>query len=417
MYGVGLTLGAGIYVLLGKASGEAGNIVWLSFLLAAVIAAFTGLSYAELASMYPSSAAEAVYVKHAFNSSFLSYIVGSLTIFAAIVAASAVALGFAGYVSVLYNAPIALSAGVLIVLLSVLSFLGISENAWTNTVFTLIEAGGLFFIIYLGMTASIFPTVDYLQSNNGAIGMLTALSLVLFAFVGFEGIANIVEETKNPEKNIPRALILSILLTAGIYTLVAVASLRVLDWKTLSLSQAPLAEIATKVSGLLGERSLAIIALFATTNTVLISLVSGSRILYGMAKQGNMPPAFAKVFRRTGTPWAAVLFIMILSIAFALAGDIEIIAEITVFTVVIVYALVNISLLRLRFEQPDVKRPFKSPLNVGGVPLFAVLGLAASIIGVSQLNTYAIIVGLAVVLFSTLSYVLSGKSRRNLRAV
>lgn len=417
MYGVGLTLGAGIYVLIGKASGEAGNIVWLSFLLAAVIAAFTGLSYAELASMYPSSAAEAVYVKHAFNSSFLSYIVGSLTIFAAIVAASAVALGFAGYVSVLYNVPVALSAGVLIVLLSVLSFLGISETAWTNTAFTLIEAGGLFFIIYLGMTSPSIVTVDYFQSQNGVVGILAALALVLFAFVGFEGIANIVEETKNPEKNVPRALILSILITAGIYTLVAVSALRVLDWKTLSLSQAPLALIATKVSGLLGERSLAIVALFATTNTVLISLVSGSRILYGMAKQGSMPPAFARVFSRTGTPWAAVLCIMILAIAFALSGDIEIIAEITVFTIVIVYALVNISLLRLRFKQPGVKRPFKSPLNVRGVPLLPVLGLAASIIGVSQLKAYAVTVGLAVVLFSTLSYLLSRKSRKNLGTV
>ncbi len=404
MYGVGLTLGAGIYVLIGKASGEAGNLVWLSFSLAAIIAAFTGLSYAELSSMYPSAAAEAVYVKHAFNSNLLSYVVGSLTIFTAMIAASAVALGFAGYFAVFYNLPLGVSAAVLIILLSILSFVGISESAWTNTIFTIIEASGLIFIIYLGIAFPSNPNVNYLQSVNGFRGVLAALSLVFFAYVGFEGIANIVEETKNPMRTIPRAFILSIVITSGIYTLVALSALRVVDPETLFSSIAPLALIATKVSGPQGEWTLAIIALFATTNTVLMSLIGGSRILYGMAKQGSVPRVFARVHTKTGTPWAAVFFIMTLSTVFVFFGDLETIASITVFTVVVVYALVNLSLLSLRYKQPQVKRPFKSPLNMGRFPLLAVLGLSASMLAILQLNSYAILVGSVVIIISTVSY-------------
>ena len=148
MYGVGLILGAGIYVLIGDVAGIAGNAMWISFIISAFIATCTGLSYAELSSMFPKSAAEYVYVKNAFGNNAAAFIAGWLIIFVAIVSAVAVAIGFSGYFSSLFPQfdPL-LSAAALVLILSVVNFVGIKESVWMNTIFTFIELAGLAIII------------------------------------------------------------------------------------------------------------------------------------------------------------------------------------------------------------------------------------------------------------------------------
>lgn len=411
MYGVGLILGAGIYVLIGEAAGIAGNTVWMSFIIGAIIATFTGLSYAELASMYPKAAAEYVYVRNAFKNNFVAFIIGWLIIFTAIVSASTVALGFGGYFTGFSGSPIVISAILLVIALSLVNFCGIKESSWMNVVFTIIEVVGLAFIIYIGFTFTGAEPVNYFENPAGFSGIFAAVALIFFAYIGFENIANIAEETRNPTRILPRALVLSVSITGVIYILVSIAAVSVLPWQELGESLAPLADIAGRALGSEAKFSLAIIALFATTNTVLILLVAGSRILYGMAKQHSLPSFFAGIHRKTKTPWMAVFAVMVATTIFTFVENIVTVANITVFTIVITFVLVNLSLIWLRYKEPNIERPFKVPLNIGKFPVLPFLGLITSVAMVTQFNVYVISIGLAVIGTGALFYVAYNKTK------
>ena len=245
MYGVGLTLGAGIYVLIGEAAGFAGNSMWISFGLAAIVAVFAGLSYAELTALFPKAAAEYVFVKNAFKSEFIGFMIGWLTAITSMIVGATVALGFGGYFAQFLDIPITLSAILLLGILSFVSFIGIKQSAWTNTIFALVTIAGLGIIIFLGFTIEVSEPVDYFDAPNGMTGIILAFVLIFFAFIGFEDMANVAEEVKRPKKTLPRAIILSILITAIIYILVSLSSVRILNWEELGQSAAPLADVAT----------------------------------------------------------------------------------------------------------------------------------------------------------------------------
>ena len=182
MYGVGLILGAGIYVLIGEASGFAGNSMWISFGLGVIVAVFAGLSYAELSALFPKAAAEYIFVKNAFKSEFIGFIIGWLTAITSIIVGATVALGFAGYVIQFVNVPITISAILLLVVLSVVSFVGIKHSAWMNTVFALVTIAGLIIIIFLGFTFESDTPVDYFDAPQGIGGIILAFVLIFFGF-------------------------------------------------------------------------------------------------------------------------------------------------------------------------------------------------------------------------------------------
>ena len=404
MYGVGLILGAGIYVLIGEASGLAGEGIWISFMLAAIVSVFTGLSYAELSSLYPKAAAEYVYVKNVFRNNFLAFMVGWLVLFTAIVATTAIAFGFGGYLTGFVDVPIILSAIILMIILAIVNFIGIRESSGMNIIFTLVEAAGLVFIIYLGFVYSGDHSVDYFATPFGFEGILAAFVLVLFAYVGFENIANISEETKNPRKTIPRAIILSIIITSIIYILVALAAINAIPINELANSSSPIADIAGKILGSDGYLILSLIALFATTNTVLIMAIAGSRILYGITDGGSFPSFFRKIHNRTKTPWVAIITCTVISIAFAFSGDIATIASITVFTIVIVFVAVNFSVIWLRLKEKEPHEGFRTPLSIRKIPVLPVLGIITSIIGISLIDAIAVLLGLSVIVIGVAFY-------------
>lgn len=409
MYGIGLILGAGIYVLIGQAAGIAGNVVWISFVFGAIAAVFSGLSYAELSSMFPKSAAEFLFVKNAFRNNFLAFIIGWMTLFTSIISASTVALGFGGYLTGFFGAPIVLSAVSLIALLSLINFIGIRESSWANIVFTLIEASGLILIIYLGFTYTGTEPVNYFESAAGLSGISIAFVLIFFAFIGFEDMVNIAEEMKNPKKVLPRAIILSVSITATIYILVSLAAIQVLDWQELGSSLSPLADVAKKTLGNNGQFILSVIALFATANTVLIILLAGSRIIYGMASQHSLPLLWSRIHYKTKTPWIAVLGIMVTSIIFSFLGNITTVANISVFFIAITFAMVNLSVILLRYREPSIERPFKIPINIGRFPLLPLFGVIISAYMMTQFNAYVISVGIAIIVAGALFYALSKK--------
>ena len=410
MYGIGLILGAGIYVLIGEAAGIAGNVVWVSFIFGAIASIFTGLSYAELASIYPKSAAAFVFVKNAFKNDFIAFLIGWLTLFTSVISATTVALGFGGYFAEFFGYPIVVSAVSLLAILSFINFIGIRESSRMNVVFTLIEAAGLILIIYLGFTFSGAESVNYFESPFGLSGISLAFVLIFFAFIGFESIANIAEETKNPKKVLPKAIILSISITGIIYILVSLSVLRILSWQELGSSIAPLADVAGRALGANGQFILSIIALFATTNTVLIILLAGSRIIYGMAAHRTLPMLLSRIHYKTKTPWIAVLAIMFTAIIFAFMENITTVANISVFAIVITFAMVNLSVILLRYREPDIERPFKVPINIGKFPILPLFGVIVSAYMMTQFNTYVISVGLGIIGAGALFYFLYRKN-------
>ena len=404
MYGVGLILGAGIYVLIGEAAGFAGNSMWISFLLGTVVAIFAGLSYAELSALYPKAAAEYTFVKNAFKNHFFGFIIGWLTAITSIIVAATVALGFGGYLTQFVDLPITIGAILLIGILSIVNFIGIKESAWANTIFALITAAGLVLIIFLGFTIEPVESVDYFEAPNGTTGIILAFVLIFFAFIGFEDMANVAEEVKKPRKTIPRAIILSVVITGAIYVLVSLSVVRILSWEELAASSAPLADVAHSVLGINGSVTLSLIALFATASTVLITLVAGARILYGMAKSNSLPQILSRIHPKTKTPWIAVIVILITSVGFSFVGDIVIIANIVVFAVVITFAAINLAVIVLRYTEPVLERPFKVPINIGKFPILPLFGFGTTVYMALQFEIEIIIVGIAIIGIGAIFY-------------
>ena len=403
--GVGIILGAGIYALIGPAAGLAGNSLWLSFVIGAFIASFTGLSYAELSTMFPKAAAEYTYVRKAYGGKFLSFLVGWLLVFTGVVSTATVTLGFAGYfyslfgeiISISKNFLIILTASILIVILSFINFLGIKESSKFNIIFTAIEALALIFIILIGLPY--FGRVNYLETTNGLKGILSGAALIFFAYIGFEDIANIAEEIKKPKKVIPKAIILAILITTLLYVLTSISVVSLADWHELGNSDASLALAASKVLGTNAYWLISFVALFATANTALIMMIATSRMMYGMAREKSLPEELTLIHERTRTPWIAAIVVMVFSIAFLFFGKITVVASITSLSMFITFAAVNLSLIWLRYTMPKMKRAFKVPLNVGKFPLLAFFGTLICLFMITQFR-------LELIVFSSLAIVI-----------
>ncbi len=402
IYGVGNILGAGIYGLIGSVVEIIGNLSWLSFILAAITGAFTGLSYAELSAMYPKSAAEFVYTEEAFKKRILSFILGWIIIFSGILSASTVSLVFGGYMSNLFGLNSIflniLFAIILVLTLSFINLIGIKTSTRTNIIFTLIEASGLIIIIILGFFGDKGPNYFALPPGSSFIVIFSAVALVFFAYIGFEDIANIAEEVKEPHKNLPKAIIYSIIITTILYCLVAISIVNILDYPTIAASEAPLKDVADAILGPFGGLLLSIIALFATANTVLIMMIVTSRMMYGMARDKALPKGLKKISPKYRTPIISVLLTMCFTIVPIFFGDISIVAHATVFGVLINFFLVNISLLVLRKSKPDQERPFKLKPSFKGFPIIALLGSIISIALLFTFNWLTVLIQIIIIL-------------------
>ncbi|UCC18248.1 MAG: amino acid permease [Promethearchaeota archaeon] len=389
IYGVGNILGAGIYGLIGSVVGITGNLSWLAFILASITGAFTGLSYAELSAMYPKSAAEFVYTEEAFKKRILSFILGWIIIFSGVLSASTVSLVFGGYLSDVFNVSSillnVLFAIILVLILSVVNLIGIKTSTRTNIIFTLIEASGLVIIITLGFFGNQSPNYFTLPSGSSFLVVFSAVALIFFAFIGFEDIANIAEEVKEPQKNLPKAIIYSIIITTILYCLTAISVISILPYSTIAASDAPLNAVAEAILGPIGGLILSLIALFATANTVLIMLIVTSRMMYGMARDKALPEGLTKISPKYRTPFVTVSLTAVFTIIPIFFGDISIVAHATVFGVLINFFLVNISLIALRKSKPKLERPFELKPSFKGYPIIALLG---AIICIALLFTF-----------------------------
>jgi len=396
--GVGIILGAGIYALLGEAAAMAGSAVWLTFVVAAAIAGFSALSYAELSSMYPRASAEFEYVSHAFGGR-LAFVVGWLIIFSGILGAATVSLGFAGYFTDLVGIPILPSAVILLVFLAGILLYGVRETARAAIVMTLIEVGGIVMVILIGLPY--LGRVDYFEMPLGVPGLLQASALVFFAYMGFEEMVKLSEETRNPERIIPLALMIALAVSILLYVLVALAAVSVVGWEQLAASRAPFADVASGALGPAAFTLISVIALFATANTALLMMMASSRIAYGMASSSSLPAALARVHSRTRTPWVAIVAVALASMAFLFAGEIDFVANVTNFTLFLTFVVINASVILLRYRAPDTPRPFRIPGSIGFLPVLPALGVVSSLFLLAQLDAQVLLVGGALVALGT----------------
>ncbi len=400
-YGVGIILGAGIYVLIGHATAEAGNAVWMSFVIAAVIASFTGLSYAELGSMYPKDAAEYTFVKTAFKDTTFGFVVGWLTFVMTIIAAAAVALGFGQYLSSLTGLGIIAGAAMLIVFFAFLNYTGIKLSSRVNIVLTSLTVFGLLIIIAIGLPH--LGSVDYFEAPKGFLGIFGAAALVFFAYLGFDEIVNVSEEAKNAKRNIPKSIVISVAITTVIYILVSLVAVSVVPWQVLGQSGTPMALVAEQGVGASAGLLLGIFALFATASTVLILMIAASRMLFGMAEDKVMPKALLKVGKRK-TPWVCISIIAAVSLIFIMYTGMKDIALLVDFSAFFVFAMINLSCLILRFTQPNVKRQFRTPLSIGRVPILPLLGFLISAFMIFQFTFELIWYGIGVMIAGYVFY-------------
>ena len=390
--GIGIILGAGVYALIGEAASLAGNALWLSFLLSALIAAFTGLSYMELSSMFTEASAEYEYTRRSFGGT-LAFIIGIMVILSGIVGASTVALGFAGYFSTFTGISLLPVAFTVLIVLSLVIFSGIRQSAAVVIVFTLIEAGGIVGMIIIGLPY--IGSVDYLVMPLGIAGVFQASALIFFAYQGFEEIVKLSEETIEPERTIPKGLIIAVVVTVVLYIAVSISIVSIGGYEAVAGSKNPFALVAeNSFAG--GGVAFTLIALFATANTALLMMLASSRILYGMARKKRMPEAFARIYPRTKTPVWSVAIVLLASLIFLLPGNIRDVALIANFTLFFTFTVINAAVIALRFKMPEKSRPYMVPFTIRKVPVPAVLGIISCLFFLSVMDP--VILGVGVVL-------------------
>jgi len=354
LYGLGNILGAGIYVLVGKVAGFAGTSTTLAFIIAMVTATFTAFSYMELSGRYPVSASVSVYVHKAFGKKWLSVLIGLAMVAGGITSAAALSQGFAGYLSSFISIPLPVASVGLIIILGLLAIKGIGESAKAAALFTLLEVLGLVLIIWFGREAfsSLSPSrVFNIDPTVGISGIAAGAFLAFYAFIGFEDMVNVAEETKNPRRVMPLAILLSLLISTSLYILVVIVATTLVSPAELAGSKAPLTLVFDR-TGASNTTILGFIGMIAAINGVIVQVIMGSRILYGLAKQGWLNQRLANVHSKHQTPALATLVVIGVMIAGTLLLPLVSLAQITSLLVLSIFTLVNVSLIVIKRRQP-----------------------------------------------------------------
>ncbi len=399
-YTLGDVLGSGIYVLIGLVAAAVGGAFWIAFALGVTVAAITGAAYAELVTKYPQAAGAALYVKKAFGSTALTFLVTVSFLSASFAATGSLATGFASYFATLWEGPPALLVSLVFILaLVVVNFIGITESVVMNMLMTFVEVAGLVIVMIIGIwyiaqgNADFGVLADISVSGNPALAVLAGIAFSFFAMTGFENTANVAEETIDPHRSFPRSLVGGMVVAGTVYVLVSMAAALTVPTDVLAGSDAALLEVVRQ--GILPFSTdfmttlFSIIALIAITNTTLVTIVTQPRILYGMAREDVVPGVFAKIHATRRSPWVGLLFSAAVVAALLITGTIVLeagggidlvnrLALVTVVLLLAIYALVIVACLKLR-GQDEHERTFRAntPLLVAGlVGNLAILGFA-----------------------------------------
>lgn len=384
LYGLGVTIGAGIYVLVGETVTRAGQYAPAAFLLSAIVMAFTAGSFAELSGRVPQAAGEAVYVDASFRRKWLTLLVGLAVLFDAMIAAAAISVGASGYVAELVGLPRPALISAIVLIMATVAAWGIRESVAIAGAMTLVEVLGLLIIIFSGIASEpailteLPATLAPSFSDFGAIaGILSASLIAFFAFIGFDDIVNLVEEARNPKRDLPRAIAITLVLVTLLYVLVSFVAVKAVPPGTLEGADAPISVLFESLTGL-PPLAITLIAILATMNGVAIILIMAARVAYGMAKEDCLPAWLAKVSPRTRTPLRATAIVSILVLAMALFTPLDVLAKTTSGIMLAVFFMVNLALLRLKLMRvPAAEDGVAVPLWVPAIGALSCLGLLA----------------------------------------
>lgn len=356
LYGLGTTIGAGIYALVGEIASVAGYFAPVSFLIASLLAGFTAISFAELCSRFPRAAGAALYVKQGFASERLSTIVGLLVITAGLVSAAALVNGFVGYLHQFIGIDRAIAIVLVTLLLGSIAAWGIAESVTIASLITVIEIGGLLLVVAVsseGLSAlstrwiELIPPADIASWGSVYLGAI----LSFYAFIGFEDMVDVAEEVKDVKRNLPLAILLTLGITTLMYMLLMVTAVLSLPPEELASSAAPLARLYEYHTG---EKAviISIIGMFAIINGALIQMIMASRVLYGLSSRGQLPELLGVVHHRTRTPLIATAVATGIVLVLALIGRLASLAETTSVIMLMIFSIVNLALWRIKRRDP-----------------------------------------------------------------
>lgn len=420
MFGVGATIGTGIFIVLNEAVPTAGPGVIVSFAIAGVTAALTALCYAELASMIPVSGSSYSYT-YATLGEVVAYCVGWCLLLEYGVSAGAIVVGWGQYLNQVlvdlfgWELPAAISqppgeggyvnipAVILVLLCSFLLIRGSRESALVNTIMVCIKIGVLVLFILIGVTA--FDSANLGDfAPFGVAGIGAAASTIFFSFIGIDAVSTAGEEVHNPRRTLPLAIVFALIIVSTLYVLVALVAVATQPWQDFEGQEAGLAEILRNITGSTWPSLVlslgAVISLFSVT---LVVLYGQTRILFAMARDGMLPETFHKVDQRTLTPVRNTIIVALFVALLGALVPLSVLANLTSMGTLVAFAVVSIGVMVLRRTQPDTPRPFKVPLY----PVVPVLSVAACAYLISGLpwHTFALFAGwLALALVAYYAY-------------
>jgi amino acid transporter len=359
LYGLGTMVGGGFYALVGKVAGEAALFAPVALLCSGVLALLSGLAIAELASRFPDSSGPVRYIKEGFGRDWLARTVGVLMILTGVVSAAALAVATVGFLQDFVVVPEKPAIALLVLGMGAVAAWGIGKSVAVVTVITLIEVGAL---LYAGVVAEA-DLVDVARQwrefvppleATAWVGIFSGAFLAFYAFIGFEDMATMAEEVKDARRTLPRAIVISLLLSIVLYVLVSMIAVASVGPATLAGSNTPVAAMVQGHSWY-STTGLGIVSLLTGLNGALVQIIMASRVVYGMARDADAPaPAWlAKVSPRTRTPLRATALITAVIMLLAVLFPLTTLAKVTSAIILVVFGTLNVALWAIKRRDPD----------------------------------------------------------------
>ena len=428
MIGMGAMIGAGIFVLTGLAAEIAGPAAILVFALNGAVTAFTGLSYAELAASIPKSGGGYAFVREIFDD-FASFVMGWMLWFAYMIAGALYALGFApNFIELLHvygvtpapdevgavMLPVVdsgLSLGVVLAFVAVLALVALNAvstaaSGSVETVFTIVKVSILVVFVGFGLTSPMFSGAEFqplFPETGGAAAVLPAMGLTFIAFEGYDLITTVTEEVENPRENIPKAIFVSLAATVVVYLAVVTTAVGTIGAG--GLAEAGEAGIATAATSFMptglpviqnGGALIVFGAVFSTLTALNAVVIASSRVAFSMGREGQLLPSIGQIHYRYGTP-----FVAILASAVVMLGSVVLptrsAGNMSSLFFLLSFVIVNVAVIRLRRERPEMNRPYEMPLYPAPPAIGVVLNLVLTVVLVEYLvRTDPLALGLSV---------------------
>jgi len=403
MIGIGGAISAGVFVMLGYAVSLAGTTVVIALVLCGIINLFTMCSYAELGAALPKAGGEYTFAKVAYGG-FVSFFTGWFEWISNMFFAALSAVGFAYMIPYIIpiNMPltiVAILAITVIVIFAAINIRGVKEAGTAEAIMIIILLAILIAYIFGGISNPKTETFQ-LYAPEGFLGVVRATAYIFAVYLGAEAVAVAQAEIKNPSKTIPRSILLSAGVLIILYTVIAYVTLRIVPIESFSGESAPIIFAAEQAMGKLGTGILVIAGTIAALSSLNTSIMAQSRVAYALSRDGYFPKALLQVHHKFSTPHIAVVVGSIFTAVLAATGVINFVGYATDFGFIIGFALVNLSLMKLRKEKPLLNRPFKVPLY----PFTPIAGIVTSLFLLIFIDPGVLSLGIVLCVLAVLAY-------------